>query len=477
MAKPGTTAKIKSVSGIALFAALIFLCGSPAEGQQAPAPAVPPAAAADMPQALHLLVGRSLVITSPTRIKRISLADPEIAEALVISPYQVVLNGKKPGGVSFLLWDETDQSEAFEVSVDIDILGLNQKIHEAFPSEPVELEASRDVVMVSGKISSAETAAKILEIVKNAAPKVTSLMEVPLPPTGDILLEVKFAEVQRTALLQLGVNLLYPGAKMTAAAGTQQFSAPSLASTVSTTGNGTTTTTTATGTNALTNTFNVSNLLNIFLYRQDINLAAIVQALQEKNVLEILAEPNLLTASGKEASFLAGGEFPYPVLQGTSTGGSAGITIQFKEFGVRLTFTPTLEADGYIHLKVNPEVSALDFANALTLQGFVIPALSTERFESEMDLKDGQTFAIAGLLDNRVTDVLEKVPGLGDIPLLGKLFQSRSRSKSRNELLVLVTPHIVQPLTPGHLPPGPAFPEPFLANPAAPAPPKTPEKN
>lgn len=491
MSEQSTTAKMKSVSGIALFAAaLIFLCGSPAEGQQPPAPAatqaqnsaqaVPPAAAAEMPQALHLLVGRSLVITSPTRIKRISLADPEIAEAIVISPYQVVLNGKKPGGVSFLLWDETDQSEAFEVSVDIDILGLNQKIHEAFPSEPVELEASRDVVMVSGKISSAGTAAKILEIVKNAAPKVTSLMEVPLPPTGDILLEVKFAEVQRTALLQLGVNLLYPGTKMTAAAGTQQFSAPSLASTVSTTGNGTTTTTTTGGTNALTNTFNVSNLLNIFLYRQDINLGAIIQALQEKNVLEILAEPNLLTASGKEASFLAGGQFPFPVLQGVSTGGTAsggGITIMFKEFGVRLTFTPTLEADGYIHLKVNPEVSALDYANALTLQGFVIPALSTERFESEMDLKDGQTFAIAGLLDNRVTEVLEKVPGLGDIPLLGKLFQSRSRSKSRNELLVLVTPHIVQPLTPGHLPPGPAFPVPFLANPAAPAPPRTPEKN
>jgi len=472
MAEPDTTAKIRSASGIALFAALIFLCGSPAEGQQTPAPAVPPAAAADMPQALHLLVGRSLVITSPTRIKRISLADPEIAEAIVVSPYQVVLNGKKPGGVSFLLWDETDQSEAFEVSVDIDILSLNQKIHEAFPSEPVELEGSRDVVMISGKISSAETAAKILEIVKNATPKVTSLMEVPLPTMSDILLEVKFAEVERTALTQLGINIMSTGAGNTVGAvGTQQFSPPSLVATGSGTG------TTTTGTGAFTNTFSVGSLLNIFLYRQDINLGATIQALQEKNVLEILAEPNLLTASGKEASFLAGGEFPYPVLQGTSTGGSAGITIQFKEFGVRLTFTPTLEADGYIHLKVKPEVSSLDFTNALTIQGFLIPSLSTERFESEMDLKDGQSFAIAGLLDNRVTDVLEKVPGLGDIPLLGKLFQSRSRTKSRNELLVLVTPHVVQPLTPGHLPPGPAFPQPFLANPAALAPPKTPEKN
>ena len=472
----GTTAMKKCVRGIILFTALMFVGASSAKGQQPPAPVLPQAQtpAPEMPQALHLLVGRSLVITSPTRIKRISLADPDIAEAIVVSPYQVVLNGKKPGGVSFLLWDEADQSETFEVSVDIDILSLNQKIHEAFPTEPVELEAIRDMVMISGKISSAETAAKILEIVKNSTPKVTSLMEVPLPVTGEILLEVKFAEVERTALNQLGVNIFSTGAGNTVGStSTQQFSAPSFQSTGAT-GSSTT------GTSSLASPFNLSNLLNIFLYRQDINLGATIQALQEKNVLEILAEPNLLTVSGKEASFLAGGEFPYPVLQGTAGGGASGITIQFKEFGVRLTFTPTLEADGYIHLKVKPEVSSLDFTNALTIQGFLIPALSTERFESEMDLKDGQSFAIAGLLDNRVTDVLEKIPGLSNIPLLGKLFQSRSRSKTRNELLVLVTPHIVKPLTPGNLPAGPAFPQPFLpgsGTPAAPATPKTPGKN
>jgi pilus assembly protein CpaC len=463
MPSSGTTKKLRSASGIGLFAALMLFCASSAKAQKPAAP--PPVQAAEAPQALHLLVGRSLVITSPARIKRISLADPEIAEAIVVSPTQVVLNGKKPGGVSFLLWDENDQSEAFEVSVDIDILSLSQKLHEAFPSEPVELEAAGDLVVISGKISSAATATKILEIVKNATPKVTSLMEVPLPMVGDILLEVKFAEVERTALSQLGVNIIYPGTgKMSGASGTQQFSPPNL---VQNGGN--------TGSSSLTNSFSVSNLLNIFLYRQDINLAATIQALEEKNVLEILAEPNLLTASGKEASFLAGGEFPYPVLQGTAAGGTSGITIQFKEFGVRLNFTPTLAADGYIHLKVKPEVSSLDFTNALTIQGFLIPALSTERFESEMDLKDGQSFAIAGLLDNRVTEILEKVPGLGDIPLLGKLFQSRSRQKTRNELLVLVTPHIVQPLSPGQLPLGPTFPQQFLGVPGAPPTPAAPK--
>jgi pilus assembly protein CpaC len=332
------------------------------------------------------------------------------------------------------------------------------------------------MVMITGKISSVETAAKILEIVKNSTPKVTSLMEVPMPPIGDILLEVKFAEVERTALTQLGVNIFSTGAGNTlGSTSTQQFSPPNLVSNGSGGGGG--------GSAVQSSTIGLSNLLNIFLFRQDINLGATIQALQEKNVLEILAEPNLLTASGKEASFLAGGEFPYPILQGAVGGGTSGITIQFKEFGVRLNFTPTLQADGYIHLKVKPEVSSLDFTNALTIQGFLIPALSTERFESEMDLKDGQSFAIAGLLDNRVTDVFEKIPGLSSIPWLGKLFQSRSRSKTRNELLVLVTPHIVHPLAPGSLPTGPAFPQPFLgipgtpAAPAAPAAPKTPVKN
>ena len=170
-----------------------------------------------------------------------------------------------------------------------------------------------------------------------------------------------------------------------------------------------------------------------------------------------------MTASGKDASFLAGGEFPFPVIQSTGGSGSfPSITIQFKEFGVRLNFTPVLLENGMIHLKVKPEVSALDFANALTIQGFVIPALSTRRVESEMNLKDGQSFAIAGLVDNRVTEVLEKVPGIGDLPILGKLFRSKSINKSRSELLVLVTPRIVRPYGPENVPPGPAMISPLL---------------
>ena len=410
-----------------------------------------PAQLADAPQSLHILVGRSLVITSPTRIKRVSLADPTIAEVDVISPTQIVINGKAPGGVSLLLWDEADQSQAFEIAVDIDVLGLRQEIHDVFPSEPVQIGTANGVVMLSGKISSQAVADQILEAVKGASPKVTSMMEVPKVVLGEVLLEVKFAEVERTALQQLGINILgLPGGKNVGTISTQQFSPPIIQGQVGSLGGGSSaTTTTSTTSSGSQSSFGLSSLLNIFLYRPDLNLGATIQALQNNNVLQILAEPNLLTVSGKEASFLAGGEFPYPVVQATGGGSFPTVTIQFHEYGVRLNFTPTVSPEGMIHLHVHPEVSSLDYTNSLTLSGFVIPAISTRRVETDMDLQDGQTFAIAGLINNQVVAQLSKIPGLGDIPLLGKLFQSRSMNKSDDELLIIVTPRIVHPSDPG----------------------------
>jgi len=466
---------------LALFVGAPTIAGQQPATSQTPSPAtqaVPPATPStqagrpeesEAPQTLHLLVGRSIVISSPTRIKRVSLADPNIAEAIVVSPTQVVVNGKTPGGVSLLLWDESDQSQAFEVSVDIDVLGLSQKIHEVFPSEPVQVETSRDVVMLSGRVSSAAVADKILEVVKSATPKVTSLMQIPVAPAGQILLQVRFAEVDRTALSQLGINILSTGAGKTIGnITTGQFgglSSPKITDIFPVKGPH------SVSGEIVTTEQTITDVLNIFLFNPNIHLGAVIKALQAKDLLQILAEPNVLTESGKEASFLAGGEFPFPILQSSAGGGFAGITIQFKEFGVRLNFTPTLTADGRIHLKVRPEVSSLDFSQALTLQGFVIPALSTRRVESEMDLSDGQSFAIAGLVDNRVTEQLSKIPGIGDIPVLGKLFRSRSLNKTRNELLIVVTPRVVQPVAADKAPHGPEFPAPFL-EPAAPARPK-----
>src|SRR5215469_11724432 len=432
---------------IVVLSAAIFVATSvQAQSQQAPSgqpPSAPVPAASQEPtpsqaqegaepQTLHLLVGRSLVITSPSRIKRISLADPDIAEALVVSPTQVLVNGKKPGGVSLLIWDESDQSQAFEVSVDIDVLGLSQKIHEVFPSENVHIDTSKDTVILTGKISSAAVADKILEVVKGATPRVTSMMEVPPAPTGEILLQVRFAEVDRSAVQQLGFNVLSTGVgKTIGSIGTGQFGPTNswqISDLFPVRGPQPQTAQTFT-------TNQVATALNIFLFNPNIHLGVAIEALQSRNLFQILAEPNLMTESGKEASFLAGGEFPYPSIQSFGGASSApAITVQFKEFGIRLSFTPILLADGTIHLKVRPEVSTLDFSNSVTIAGFTLPALSTRRVESDMNLADGQTFAIAGLVDNRMTEVMDKIPGLGDIPLLGKLFQSKSLNKSKNEL-------------------------------------------
>ena len=456
--------QVRGLKLLGILIVVLLVVGAPVDSAQQPAAA--PAATPPVqqsassvqetgePQTLHLLVGRSLVISSPTRIKRVSLADPEIAEALVVSPTQVLVNGRKPGGVSLMVWDEADQSQAFEVSVDIDVLGLSQKIHEVFPTENVHIDTSKDVVILTGNASSAAIADKILEVVKGAASKVTSMMQVPAAPSGEILLQVRFAEVDRTALSQFGINILsLPGAKNVGSISTQQFAPPQL---INQSGSG------GTGGGTGSASFGLSDLMNVFLFRPDINLAVTIKALQEKNLLQILAEPNLLTASGKEASFLAGGEFPYPVPQSSGGSGYATITIQFKEFGIRLSFTPTFTPDGQIHLKVKPEVSSLDYANSLQIQGYTVPGISTRRVESEMDLADGQSFAIAGLMDNRVTEQLEKIPWIGDVPVLGKLFQSKSFQRSKDELLVVVTPTIVKPLNPGSVPHGPVFPIPFL---------------
>ncbi|MEJ2006945.1 MAG: pilus assembly protein N-terminal domain-containing protein [Acidobacteriota bacterium] len=410
-----------------------------------------PAAQAGGPEELHLIVDRSLVITSPVEIRRVSLANPNICDAVVVSPTEILLNGKMPGATSLVIWGQSGQMQTFDIFVDLDVLGLSSDIRNTFPNQSVKVDVSKNIVTLSGHVSSPEVADKILELAQSMVPKkedVVSLLEVPAPPTGEVLLKVRFAEVDRSALKQLGMNLMsLPPAKNVGAISTGQFSPPSLAGQLTSSGGG----------------FTVGSLLNVFIFRPDINLAATIEALQTKNLLQILAEPNVLTQSGKPASFISGGKFPYPVVQSLGGGGGApAITIQFQNFGVQLDFTPTILPGDEIHLKVHPSVSTLDYSNALTLSGFTIPAIATREVQSVMNLRDGQSFVIAGLMDNRVTRTLNKIPGLGDIPLLGKIFQSESLNKSKTELLVLVTPQIVHPLPPGQVPEGPQFPMRFM---------------
>lgn len=407
----------------------------------------------DVPQ-LTVIASKSIIVNTADPIERVSVTDQAIADTLVISPQQVLINGKAPGIVSLILWDRTGKTTSYDLVVEADISLLQRQLEDQFPTENITLSTAKSAVVLSGNASDPRVVEKTIEIAGAFSPKVINLLQLPPPPdTEQILLQVKFADVDRSATQQLGVNILSTGAGNTlGGTSTQQFGTGlhnlNLSTVSPSAGPGFSTTQT------------IQDVLNIFLFRFDLNLGAMVKLLQQKNLLQILAEPNLLTSNGKEASFLAGGEFPIPIVQ--SSQNLNAVTIQFKEFGVRLNFTPTILPSGKIRLKVKPEVSALDFTNAVTIGGFFIPALSTRRAETEIELADGQSFAVAGLIDNRVSEIYNKIPALGDLPVIGYLFRSRQIQKSKTELLVLVTPKLVKPLNPDQLPPLPENPKPFM---------------
>jgi pilus assembly protein CpaC len=407
----------------------------------------------DVPQ-LTVIASKSIIVNTAEPIERVSVTDSAIAEPIPISPQQVMIHGRTPGIVSLILWDKTGKSTSYDLVVEVDISLLQRQLEEQFPTENINVSSAKGSVVLAGTASDPHVVEKAIEIAGSFAPKVINLLQLPPPPDAEqILLQVKFADVDRSATQNLGINLISTGATNTiGSTSTQQYGAPfsglSLQTHSPATGPG------------ISVSQTLQDVLNIFFFRPDLNFGATIKALQQKNLLQILAEPNLLASNGKEASFLAGGEFPFPVVQGGQNINT--VTIQFKEFGVRLNFTPNVTPSGKIRLKVKPEVSALDFTNAVTIAGFFVPALSTRRAETEIELSDGQSFAIAGLIDNRLSEVANKIPGLGDLPVLGYLFKSRQLQKSKTELMVLVTPKFVKPLNPDQLPPIPEDPKPFL---------------
>ncbi len=407
----------------------------------------------DVPQ-LTVIASKSIIINTAEPIERVSVTDPAVADFVPISPQQVMVHGRAPGIVTLILWDRTGKSTSYDLIVEVDISLLQRQLEEQFPTENINVSSAKGAVVLAGTASDPHVVEKAIEIAGSFAPKVINLLQLPPPPdTEQILLQVKFADVDRAATQNLGVNLFSTGATNTlGSTSTQQFSPPFTNTQLQTISP-------AVGP-GFTSTHTLQDVLNIFFFRFDLDFGATIKALQQKNLLQILAEPNLLASNGKEASFLAGGEFPFPVVQGGSNINT--VTIQFKEFGVRLNFTPNVTPSGKIRLKVRPEVSALDFSNSVTIAGFLIPALSTRRAETEIELSDGQSFAIAGLIDNRLTESSNRIPGLGDIPILGYLFRSRQLQKSKSELMVLVTPKFVKPLNPDQLPPLPEPPKPFL---------------
>jgi pilus assembly protein CpaC len=398
---------------------------------------------------LRVMVDKSLLINTTERLKRISVSDPDVVYATVITPTQILVHGRAPGEVSLLIWDELERSRSFDLRVDVDVSACAEEEHRVFPDEQITVTPSRAAIVLSGHVSTEDVAKRAGELASAYSKNVVNVLTFGPVGAQEVLLEVKFAEVDRSALTQLGINVFSNGAaNVVGTSTTGQYGGFGPQNTTQTQGQNTPVTVNQT----------VSNILNLFLFQPNIHLGAVIEALETKNLLQILSEPTLIAVNGKKASFLAGGQFPFPIVQPGQ--GFTAVTISFKEFGVKLEFTPVIMPNGNIHLQVAPEVSTLDFADALTISGFTVPALSTRKAETEFELQDGQSFVIAGLLDNRVTDTWNKVPGLGDIPILGAFFRSKSLSKSNSELMVLCTVHKTSPSGVG--PPTPKYPAPFI---------------
>jgi pilus assembly protein CpaC len=380
---------------------------------------------------IRVTMGKSVVLDYPEDVARISTSNPDVVDYVPVSTREILLHAKGLGVATVVVWAKSGQRNFYNLSVEQNLEPVRKLLRDAFPNEEILVTGARDSVTLSGKVSSQSVAERVLAMVTPLAKSVGNNLRIPAAPVEkQVLLRVKFAEVNRSTVLNLGVNIVSTGAGGTiGGTSTQQFSSarPDKIG--------------AEGT-----VFNLTDALNIFAFRPDLDIGVFVKALQNQGLLTILAEPNLVTSNGKEASFLVGGEFPVPVLQGGSNAGA--VTVQFREFGIRLTFNPSLTENGTLKMSVKPEVSTIDLANAVTVSGFTIPALATRRIESTIELAPGQSFVIGGLIDDRTNESLQKIPGLSSIPLLGYLFQSKSQNRSKSELLVMVTPEMVDPLSP-----------------------------
>lgn len=429
-------------SNLAKIALLVFLIGNIAVGQDTSQPVAPAEG-----ETVHVLVGKSILINVQKPLTRVLSSNPTVVETMAASPTEIVVEGKAPGASSLILWDANGRSQVLDVVSDIDIAALRNVIQKTYPKEHLQLEADGGRLLLTGTASTSHIVEDLGKMASVYSKDVVNSILVPISHDRQVLLEVKFAEVDRAALSQVGVNIFSTGAGNTIGATTTgQFGNFGQQKINDAFGAGTP------HFPFEIKDFTVNQVLNIFLFRPDLHLGTVIQALQARNVLQILAEPNLMAISGQKATFLAGGEFPFPVVQPSA--GFSSISIIFKPFGVKLDFTGIIQDDNTLRLHVAPEVSALDFTNAVTLPGGgTVPAISTRRAETEIELKDGQSFGIAGLLDQRATAQLSKIPGIGDIPVLGQLFRSRSINKTNNELLVFVTPHIIDPVRVASQPP------------------------
>jgi len=391
--------------------------------------AVPDSVSAQATPELVLAVGNSTVISAGGTVTRLAIGDPNVADVIPAGASEVLVNGVSPGSTTLVVWNTGGARNSYTIRVTLDAPSLERELQLLFPGETIDVTGVGNTLILSGEVRDPRVAEKAVELAHGLGDDVLVLNNMSIPDPGQVLLQVRFAEVSRTWRRELGATLTsYEGDNIIGAIGPVD--------------NSRTPNQEGGDTGAVAEVF--SDAVNFFLFHDPSGVSTFIQALETNGIFKTLAEPNLIAMPSESASFLAGGEFPFPVLQGNQ--GSNAVTIQFKEFGIRLNFVPEITNSGAIRLDVAPEVSQLDFANGLTIAGFRIPALLARRARTVVELQDGQTFAIAGLVDNSIVENISKVPLLGDIPILGELFKSRDLRQNRTELLVLVTPRIVRPL-------------------------------
>jgi pilus assembly protein CpaC len=382
---------------------------------------------------INVLVGQSRVINFDRPIGRFSISNPEIAEAVMVRPDQVLVNGKGFGQVNFIAWEKSDTKFiVFDVFVRANLSLIDSQMRALFPRDDIRLSQANGSVVLSGTVTGPQVATQADSIVQAAGFKTVNMLASPIKDATQVQLQIRVAEVSRNKLRELGTSWAYQGSP-----GVGGFITGGGPGSLSDVTNG-----------VLTSTF--GSALNVFVMGG--NTLNMIRAMQTNGALRALAEPNLIAMDGQVASFLAGGEFPIPIVQGGGGGSSTAVTIQFKEYGVRLNFKPTIIDEDHIRLELEPEVSTIDFANGVRFQGFVVPALRTRRARTGIELRDGQSFALAGLLDNSESRSLTKVPVLGDIPILGNLFKSTQFQKQETELVFFVTADLVKPVNRDDLP-------------------------
>jgi pilus assembly protein CpaC len=387
--------------------------------------------------AVNVLVGQSRVINFDRPVGRFSVSNPDIAEAVLVTPDQVLVNGKAFGQVNFIAWEQTGgQFLVFDVYVRANLSLIDSQIRALFPKEDIRLSQANGSVVISGSVKDSATATLVQSVVEAANFKTVNMLTSPTSNAAQVQLEVRVAEVNRNKLrdYQTSYTALPQG-------GTGGYlnsgGAPSILDKVN-----------ASPLGAELFTI-VQSPLNLFLFNRQINTGAFLRMLRQEGAFRQLAEPNLIAMNGQQASFLAGGEFPVPVLQNAQ--GNA-ITIVWKEYGVRLNFKPTIIDENHIRLELEPEVSTIDFNNGVRFNNFVIPALRTRRAKTGIELRDGQSFALAGLLDNSEMKTLSRIPIVSDIPVIGNLFKSKSFEKKETELMFFVTAHMIKPVNGDDLP-------------------------